>query len=227
MTFGLVYAFSEKFVLPLSHDEVVHGKGSLIGKMPGDEWQSFANLRAYFGFMWTHPGQEAVVHGRRDRAGPRMEPRRRARLGPARRSAPRRHAATGARSQPRVSRNWRPARCTIASPSGFRWLIVDDRDQSVFAWLRFGEPDDPPALVVSNFTPVPRVNYRIGVPRGGCVAGGHQHRRRNLWRGQSGQWRCGTRRGHRRARRARLRAADHSAFGNPGAGRFLTSGRET
>ena len=73
LTFGLLYAFTENFVLPLSHDEVVHGKGSLLSKMPGDRWQQLANLRALYAYMWAHPGQEAAVHGRRDRPGAGVE----------------------------------------------------------------------------------------------------------------------------------------------------------
>ena len=69
MTFGMLYAFSERFILPLSHDEVVYGKRSLLGRMPGDHWQRFANLRAYLGFMWTHPGKKLAIYGRRIRPG--------------------------------------------------------------------------------------------------------------------------------------------------------------
>ena len=177
MTFGLVYAFSEKFVLPLSHDEVVYGKGSLIGKMPGDDWQSFANLRAYFGFMWTHPGQEAAVHGRRVRPGAGVEPRHRARLAPARRPAPCRRAAAGARSQPRSIATIRALHARDCEPG--RLPLGGDRrprpERVRLSALR--RRGDAPVLVVCNFTPVPRHGYRIGVPRGGAVARGAQHRR--------------------------------------------------
>ena len=166
MTFGLVYAFSERFVLPLSHDEVVHGKGSLIGRMPGDRWQKFANLRAYLGFMWTHPGKKLLFMGGEiaqerewnhdgevdwfllddpDHGGMQRLVRDLNRL---------------YRDEPALHR-------LDASPEGFRWIIGDDRANSVFAFLRQGEAGDPPVLVVCNMTPVPRPHYRIGVPRAG------------------------------------------------------------
>jgi 1,4-alpha-glucan branching enzyme len=162
MRFGLVYAFEENFVLPLSHDEVVHGKGSLLGKMPGDDWQRFANLRAYYGFMWGHPGKKLLFMGqewgqrsewREDQALPWHEPEQ----------AP--HAGTRAwvgalntllREHPALHRR-------DADPSGFEWLVHDDADNSVFAWLRH-DGQGGQVLVVCNFTPVPRHGYVLGLP---------------------------------------------------------------
>ncbi|MBO0710848.1 MAG: 1,4-alpha-glucan branching protein GlgB [Acetobacteraceae bacterium] len=167
MTFGLVYAFSEKFVLPLSHDEVVYGKGSLIGKMPGDDWQRFANLRAYLGFMWTMPGKKLLFMGGEfaqfrewnhdtgldwhlldDALHSGMQKLVRD-LNRAYREVPALHRKD-------------------CDSDGFRWVVVDDRDQSILAWLRLGDPGESPALVVSNFTPVPREDYRLGVPQAGA-----------------------------------------------------------
>jgi 1,4-alpha-glucan branching enzyme len=166
MTFGLVYAFSEKFILPISHDEVVYGKGSLVGKMPGDEWQRFANLRAYLGFMWTHPGKKLLFMG--SEIGQGREWNHDAGLEWWLLDYPH-HAGVqrlvrdlnGAyRGLPALHRR-------DAEGSGFRWVVIDDRDQSVFAYLRFGDDGDAPVLVVCNFTPVPRDAYRLGVPHAG------------------------------------------------------------
>jgi 1,4-alpha-glucan branching enzyme len=165
ITFGLLYAFSERFILPLSHDEVVHGKGSLIGKMPGDGWQRFANLRAYLAFMWAHPGKKLLFMGSEiaqeaewSHDGQidwhlldRPEHKGVQRLV---RDLNRVYAA-----EPALHR-------LDSDPNGFRWMIGDDRANSVFAFLRLAG-DAPPTLAVSNMTPVPRHNYRIGVPRAG------------------------------------------------------------
>ena len=165
LTFGLVYAFSEKFVLPLSHDEVVHGKGSLYGRMPGDEWQKFANLRAYFGFMWGHPGKKLLFMG--GEFGQRREWNHDASLDWHLLDDPRH------RGLQRLIRDLN--RFYEAEPGlyaaddraeSFRWIIGDDRAQSVFAFTRLAE-GAAPVLVVCNFTPVPRHAYRVGVPVAG------------------------------------------------------------
>ncbi|HEY4166199.1 MAG TPA: 1,4-alpha-glucan branching enzyme, partial [Reyranella sp.] len=166
LTFGLIYAFSERFILPLSHDEVVHGKGSLIGRMPGDRWQKFANLRAYFGFMWSHPGKKLLFMG-----GEIAQEREWNHDGeidwflldePNHAGMQRlvRDLNSLYRREPGLHRR-------DASGEGFRWVIGDDRANSVFAYLRQGAEGDPPVLVVCNMTPAPRHHYRIGVPRPG------------------------------------------------------------
>ena len=171
MTFGLLYAFAENFVLPLSHDEVVHGKGSLLARMPGDAWQQFATLRAYYALHVGAPGQEAAVHGPGIRAGPRVGLRRRASTGRCSTIGWHRGVQALVRDCNReLSRD--SARCTsaIARAEGFRWIEVDDAGSSVFAWLRFGGDGAPPVAVVANFTPVPREGYRIGLPLPGAGA---------------------------------------------------------
>jgi len=166
MTFGLLYAYSENFVLPLSHDEVVYGKGSLIRKMPGDDWQRFANLRAYFGFMWGHPGKKLLFMGGEIAQWDEWSHDSAIQWDllryPLHRGMQRLlqdlnalHAAQPALHQ----------RDTVST--GFRWVIGDDRANAVFAFLRYGNEAERPVLVVSNFTPVPRSGYAIGVPRPG------------------------------------------------------------
>ncbi|WP_075216205.1 1,4-alpha-glucan branching protein GlgB [Mongoliimonas terrestris] len=171
MTFGMVYAWSEKFMLPLSHDEVVHGKGSLLNKMPGDPWQKRANLRAYYGFMWAHPGKKLLFMG--CEIGQWREWNHDASLDWHLLDDPG-HAGIQAlvRDLNRLYTAEPALHATDAEPAGFTWAVGDDRENSVFAFLR-----NPPAagtaegsgpvLAVSNFTPVPRHDYRIGVPRPG------------------------------------------------------------
>ncbi|WP_018274055.1 1,4-alpha-glucan branching protein GlgB [Teredinibacter turnerae] len=162
MTFSLYYAFSENFILPLSHDEVVHGKRSILGRMPGDSWQQFANMRAYYAFMWAHPGKKLLFMGS--------------------------EFAQGAEWNHNHSLDWHQLdvdehasiqrlvadlnRFYVNTPAlyevdgegdGFEWVEADDRHNSVFAFYRKGKKPKDKVLVVCNFTPVVRENYRVGV----------------------------------------------------------------
>ncbi len=166
LTFGLVYAFSENFVLPLSHDEVVYGKGSLIQKMPGDTWQKFANLRAYFGFMWAHPGKKLLFMG-----GEIAQWREWNHDGSIDWDLLDQPNHLGVQSVIRdlntLYRQQGALHQRDSVSTGFRWVIGDDATNSVFAFLRQGSDESKLVLVVSNMTPVPRSAYGIGVPRPG------------------------------------------------------------
>jgi 1,4-alpha-glucan branching enzyme len=166
LTFSLIYAFHENFVLPLSHDEVVHGKGSLVGKMPGDTWQQFANLRLLYGYMWSHPGKKLLFMG--GEFGQRRE------------------------WQHEESLEWwvlqytehgglmhwvadlnrvyveEPALHEVDfQPDGFEWIDNHDSEFSTLAYARKSRDDSNMIVVAFNFTPVPRVNHLLGVPRPG------------------------------------------------------------
>lgn len=169
LSFGLVYAFNEHFVLPLSHDEVVHGKRSLLGKMPGDAWQQFANLRAYYGFMWGHPGKKLLFMGSEFAQGREwnhdasldwhlVEP-----------GAHPAHAGVMAlvRDLNALMREQAALHQLDSTPEGFEWISHDDGAHSMLAFVRHPGNGGPPVLVVSNFTPVVRHGWRIGVPRAG------------------------------------------------------------
>jgi 1,4-alpha-glucan branching enzyme len=168
LTFGLLYAFTENFILPLSHDEVVYGKRSLVAKFPGDEWQQFATLRAYYALMWGFPGKKLLFMGQEfaqwkewdfhiELDWPLLEPNH-----PMNR---------GVRDCVRDLN-----RLYVAEPSlhardseqeGFKWIVVDDKSQSVYVWMRLGGPDSAPIAIISNFTSVPREHYGIGLPHAG------------------------------------------------------------
>ena len=166
LTFGLLYAFSENFILPLSHDEVVHGKGSLIGRMPGDAWGRFANLRAYFGFMWSHPGKKLLFMG--GEFAQEREWNHDASLDWHLLNDPmRRGVQSLVRDLNRLYQSTPALYELDCEASGFRWLVGDDRDNSVVVFARFGATEGSVAIIACNFTPVPRENYRVGAPRAG------------------------------------------------------------
>ena len=166
LTFRMIYAFHENFIMPLSHDEVVYGKGSLLGKMPGDDWQRFANLRALVGYMYAQPGKKLLFMGaeigqwrewqhdqsldwhlleKPEHAGIQKW------IGDLNRSY---------RSEPSLHE-------LDCDPAGFEWIDCRDAESSVVSLLRKARGDERTVLVICNFTPVPRLNYQVGVPRGG------------------------------------------------------------
>jgi len=165
ITFGLLYAFSENFVLPLSHDEVVHGKGSLLTKMAGDDWQKFANLRAYYALMWGYPGKKLLFMGL-EFAQRREWDENRA-LDWELLDAPA-HAGVRQliRDLNRVYRDKPALHARDCEAEGFAWAVVDDKANSVFAWTRHA-PGANPVLVIANMTPLARDDYRLAVPQNG------------------------------------------------------------
>jgi 1,4-alpha-glucan branching enzyme len=163
VTFRAVYAFSENFVLPLSHDEVVYGKGSLLAKMPGDDWQKFANLRLLLGYMYAQPGKKLLFMG--GEFGQWNEWNHEAVLDwDLLQSEPHRRLQLWIDDLNRAYRREPALHRFDCDPRGFQWIDCHDSDQSVLTFLRKGDPSDADILVACNFTPVPRVNYRIGVP---------------------------------------------------------------
>ena len=165
MTFGLVYGFSENYILPISHDEVVHGKGAMLEKMPGDPAAQLANLRAYYGFMWGHPGKKLLFMGceigqgrewnhDRELDWPLLDTPGHAGL-----QRLVRDLNTLYRSHPALHQR-------DADAGGFQWIDREARAESLFSWLRLGSAGQPPVAVVSNFTPIER-RWRLGLPQGG------------------------------------------------------------
>jgi 1,4-alpha-glucan branching enzyme len=166
MTFGMIYAYTERFVLPFSHDEVVHGKGSLLTKMPGDDWQKLANLRALYGFMWGHPGKKLLFMG--CDIGQRSEWNHDTSVEWDLLDEPRHGGLQRlVRDLNRVYSYFPPLQYGDLNSDGFEWAVADDAEHSVLAMIRYDEKQKAVCLIVSNFTPVPRHRYRIGVPLDG------------------------------------------------------------
>jgi 1,4-alpha-glucan branching enzyme len=166
VTFGLQYGFSENYILPISHDEVVHGKGSLLSKMPGDDWQRFANLRLFLSMMWLHPGKKLLFMGCEfgqdnefnvDAVFPWPHPYDERRQG----------VSYLVRQLNAIYRGMPSLHLLDSSPDGFMWLVADDDSSSVFSFVRRSRRDDPGLVVIANMTPIPRHAYCVGVPRSG------------------------------------------------------------
>jgi len=165
MTLSLTYAWTENFILPISHDEVVHGKGSMLARMPGNTWEKFANLRAYYGFMWAHPGKKLMFMGCEFAQG--AEWNHGQSLDWHQLDLPEHQGVQ------RLVRDLNRIYCATPAlhvndcrPEGFAWIELDDADAGVLAWQRLGRAGDAPMVVVVNFTPVARA-YRLGLPTPG------------------------------------------------------------
>jgi 1,4-alpha-glucan branching enzyme len=166
LTFRMIYAFHENFIMPLSHDEVVYGKGSLLGKMPGDDWQRFAHLRALLGYMYAQPGKKLLFMG--DEIGQGREWQHDQSIDWHLLEA-REHAGIQ-KWLADLNRSYRsePALHELdCDPAGFEWIDCRDADSSIVSLLRKGRGGERMVLVVCNFTPVPRLNYQVGAPRAG------------------------------------------------------------
>ncbi len=166
LTFRMIYAFNENFVLPLSHDEVVHGKGSLLAKMPGDDWQKFANLRLLLGYMYAQPGKKLLFMG--GEIGQRREWSHEDSLEwHLLQYAPHIGLQQWVRDLNKAYVNEPALHELDCDPAGFEWIDGSDADNSAISFLRKGKNEGELIAIVCNFTPVPRHNYRVGVPNGG------------------------------------------------------------
>jgi 1,4-alpha-glucan branching enzyme len=166
LTFSLLYAFHENFILPFSHDEVVHGKGSMIGKMPGDDWQKFANLRLLYGYMYLHPGKKLLFMG--SEFGQWAEWNHDASLEwQLLQYDPHQGLQRWVRDLNTFLRGEQALVEQDFEPAGFAWIDCHDSQQSVLSFLRQGRDTGDVVVCACNFTPVPRHNYRLGVPLGG------------------------------------------------------------
>jgi 1,4-alpha-glucan branching enzyme len=165
MTFGLHYAWSENYILPISHDEVVHGKGSMLSKMPGTAWEKFANLRAYYGFMWAHPGKKLLFMGQEFAQGAEWNHNQSLdwhQLD----IAEHKGVQSLVRDLNRVYRDTPALHLNDCRPEGFQWIESNDAESGIYAWIRLGGAKDKPVVAVINMTPVER-STRLGLPVAG------------------------------------------------------------